>query len=272
MQKSFLAELLSDPELLFSGAVLFRLEDDSTILVETSRALRKLGIPYLSHAHRISPTFVDCSGRDTNKTCIYQPDFHFIQHRGYKDLIQSFRKNSRPLRHRKKIVFWRGSTTGVADTCEELSRMKMCRAAAGVQWLDLKITRYIQYCGGKPYEVANHTKELEWVQHRGIIDIDGNVNAWGLFWRLATGSVVFRVQPRFANYYTSQANPWVHYIPLADGFRDLKDRTRIVVMGGRSLSKLESIALNAKRLTENITYAAEIWRVRNELNNFTQEI
>lgn len=268
MQKVFISELVSDRELTYSGSVLFRLEDDSTILAKTGRALRNLGIPYLSHAHRVSPTAIDCSSRGAGKTCIYQPDFHFIEHKGYQELIQSFRKQSLPLRHRKKNVYWRGSTTGVANTCEELPRMKMCREAEKIPWLDLKITKNVLYCANKTYAVANHTKEIDWVKYRGMIDIDGNVNAWGLFWRLASGSVVFRVESQYINYYISQIIPWMHYIPLAEDLGDLKIRTSIVAMGGKSLVKLETIALNAQQLTDNITYAAEIARVRNELNEF----
>ena len=269
MQRIFLAGLLNDPKLRFSGAFLFRMEDDSTILAETGKALLNLGIPYLSHAHRISPTSIDCSGRDAEKTCIYQPDFHFIGNKGYQELIQSFRKHSTPFRHRKKVVFWRGSSTGYANLCEELLRVRMCRAAEGIPWLDLKITSNVQYCGGKNYTVANHTKEIDWLRYRGIIDVDGNVNAWGLFWRLASGSVVFKVDSGYSNYYTSQSIPWVHYIPLADDLTELKDRTSIIAKGGRSLIKLETIALNAQKLTENITYTSELARVRDELNELT---
>ena len=66
-QQVFLADLLNDPQLQFSGAVMFHVSDNSTILAETGKALFDLGIPYLSHAHLISPHGINCSGFGTEK-------------------------------------------------------------------------------------------------------------------------------------------------------------------------------------------------------------
>ena len=266
-QQVFLAELLNDPQLRFSGVVMFQVSDNSTILAETGRALFNLGIPYLSHAHTISPIGINCSGHVVGKTCIYQPDFHFIGHKGWERLIRSFENDSLPFRNRKNVVYWRGSSTGLARTCEDLLRLRMCKVAEGTPWLDLKITNYIQICHGKPYIPGNRTKEEDWRLHRGIIDVDGNVNAWGLFWRLASGSVVFKTTSHFTNYYISQLRPWVHFVPLADDLSDLVTRTALV-MDDNAVSMMEEIASNARNITMQITYSSEIIRMRSELNEF----
>lgn len=271
MQKIFLAGLLSDPEFRFSGTVLFRIADNSTILAETGIALLNQGIPYLSHAHYISPTAIDCSGQNTTKTCIYQPDFHFIEHRGYQNMIKFLRENSMPLSHRRKVVYWRGSSTGNANTCEDLCRVRMCKASEGIPWLDMKITNHVLLCHGKSYFLANRTKEIDWIQYRGIIDIDGKVNAWGLFWRLGSGSVVFKVHSSYSNFYISQLRPWVEYIPLADDLTDLINQTK-VILEDRALVNLETITSNAYELTQRISYSSELIRVRSELNKIQFEV
>ena len=143
----------------------------------------------------------------------------------------------------------------------------MCKVAEGTPWLDVKITNYIQICHGKPYIPGNRTKEVDWPLHRGIIDVDGNVNAWGLFWRLASGSVIFKTTSHFTNYYISQLRPWVHFVPLADDLSDLVTRTALV-MDDNAVSMLEEIASYARNITKRITYSSEIIRVRSELNEF----
>ena len=271
MQKLFLTKIHNDPKLLFTGPVLFRIEDNSTILAETGKALMRAGIPYLSHTHMISSKAADCSGQMGEKTCIYQPDFHFIENKGYQKLIRSFQKISTPLRKRKKMVFWRGASTGISSDCESLLRTRMCSIAEHVPWLDLKITKHVQCCHDIQSINASYVSEIKWAQFRGVIDVDGNVNAWGLFWRLASGSVVFRIHSQYANYYTSQMIPWVHYIPLSNDLSDIKERTRVVTLDGKSSIELELISANAQRLVERISYAAELLRVRNELNLFKDQ-
>ena len=117
IQQVFLADLLNDPQLQFSGAVMFHVSDNSTILAETGKALFNQGIPYLSHSHLISPHSINCSGYSDHKSCIHQPDFHFIEHKGWERLIRSFEKNGPPLQNRKSVVYWRGSSTGLAPRC-----------------------------------------------------------------------------------------------------------------------------------------------------------
>ena len=201
------------------------------------------------------------------KTCIHQPDFHFIGHRGWERLIRSIEDHNLPFVDRKSIVFWRGSSTGQAARCEDLSRVRMCKIAEGIPWLDLKMTNYIQICHGKPYIPENRTKEEDWTINRGIVDIDGNVNAWGLFWRLASGSVIFKTTSQFTNYYISQLRPWVHFVPLANDLSDFVNQTALVI-DENAVSTLEQIASNARILIKQITYPSEIVRVRSELNEF----
>ena len=64
--------------------------------------------------------------------------------------------------------------------------------------------------------------EVEWANSSGILDVDGNVNAWGLYWRLASGSTIFKVESEYISSYTEHALPFVHYIPIAKVSRHRK--------------------------------------------------
>ena len=57
--------------------------------------------------------------------------------------------------------------------------------------------------------------EAAWADSSGILDVDGNVNAWGLYWRLASGSTIFKVESEHISAYTEHAVPFVHYVPIA---------------------------------------------------------
>jgi glutathionyl-hydroquinone reductase len=134
--------------------------------------------------------------------------------------------------------------------------------------------------------------ESDWVKYRGIVDVDGNVNAWGLHWRLASGIVVFKVESEFTNLYMQHMVPWQHYIPILRDLSDLEIATKLVTLKpsashGRRRKKgffrgngvvnyerilqepmlLESITKNAFDFTQRFTYKKVVERVVNQLND-----
>ena len=102
------------------------------------------------------------------------------------------------------------------------------------------------------------------MDYRGVLDIDGNVNAWGLYWRLASGSVVYRVDSEFSNPYTTAMKPWVHYIPIAGDLSNLISMTHAIQSDNTSLA--ENIVKNAEALIQGFTYEKEVERMAKELN------
>jgi hypothetical protein len=60
--------------------------------------------------------------------------------------------------------------------------------------------------------------EIHWLGFRGVLDVDGNTNAWGLLWRLGSGSTVFHIKSEYCNLHNSGIRPWMHYVPLEEGF------------------------------------------------------
>jgi len=105
---------------------------------------------------------------------------------------------------------------------------------------------------------------MEWADSSGILDVDGNVNAWGLYWRLASGSTVFKVESEYVNSYTEYAVPYAHYIPIAKNLSDFEEQTKLVT-NEDSRPKLNRIAHNSRRLMFNHTYKQQVERVAMEL-------
>ena len=261
LQRSFLHDLFRHSSFNYSGPVGFNTGDNGTITCDTALALKEHGYPYLSHA-TLSYRGTVCAEL---KTIVFQPDYHFIQTLGFKDLVLKLSDIGTPLPQRQKKVIWRGAPTGrIVNGCDSLVRARICLLARNITWLDFGIVKHLPGCPGM--EISNRIPELDWVQFRGILDIDGNANAWGLFWRLASGSVVFRVESPWTNSYIDRLKPWVHFIPIFENLTNLEEVTRIVTTDDSSeLQLLSDIAMNAITFVKPITYSSEVERVANNL-------
>ena len=264
--------------------VFFKSEDDATIPAEVQRNLSSHGFAYLAHSFsfennsRISKSVAKKDG------LIFQPDFHFIEHDGFSKTIRKLRHESKPYSSKLPIVFWRGSNTGSSQTCRDLNRVKMCTLAKNFGWLDLKITQNLQLCSEDDLRpiLSNRTHELEWSNHKGILDIDGHVSAWGLFWRLGSGSVVFRVESPYVNAYILKMKPFVHYIPIKKDLSDLglmtsavKNDTFLHCSNTSSECKeirMTDIRENAWALTLDFSYLKEVKRVAREIGKFAYHV
>ena len=117
-----------------------------------------------------------------------------------------------PWRQRRPVVIWRGATTGSrAITPARLAanpRVQLCEHSR--RWpdrLDARITSVVQCRDAEAQQAVTRELEgrgllapvlepLEMAQCRWILDIDGNVNSWGLLWKLLSGSCVLRVAIR----------------------------------------------------------------------------
>lgn len=265
IQRKFLFDVFRYPSFGYYGPLAFNTKDSGAILCETALALYESGVPYLSHANRR----YDGTNCSKMNPVIFQPDYYFIQWEGFKDLIRKLHHVNIPFHSKIKKIIWRGSTTGkTVEGCESLDRVKICKAARNISWLDFGVSRNLPICRGK-YPITNSIPETDWIKYRGILDIDGNVNAWGLFWRLFSGSVIFKVDSPFTNAYISKMKPWVHFIPLSRDFSELADVTKIVTSDEpEDILLMQNITWNARALAEPFTYFSEVERVANELSAF----
>ena len=90
--------------------------------------------------------------------------------------------------------------------------------------LDARINRVVQCRDAQAREQGEHRLQQEgllsatvnpWhaALHAWQIDIDGNVNSWGLLWKLLSGSCILRVESPRRQWYHQRLQPWVHIIP-----------------------------------------------------------
>lgn len=254
------------------GALLISLSDGANGFSDEARQeLWERKVPLLAHVFK----------RTTKKDFIFFPDYQFIKTNGFLAQRRLFGMHARPIVEKAPKVLWRGAPTGrsarscVGDSscCFSVPRVVAVLKARNISHLDFGLSRVYRSCITQEQRLregglmGSYIKEYEWPQlARGLLDIDGNSNAWGLFWRLASRSVVFRVESDLTNYYMSLMKPWVHYIPVYGNLSNLEAVTKIVTSEDKGdLSFLQSIVENAQKLTDDITMESETRRVACEL-------
>lgn len=282
MAQKFLSDLArygnSQKNAQLEGEAVIVLNDDSTLPVNILESMLMKKVPLLAHSIR---------GADKAKYALLIPDYHFIEHHGFARLESYFRQQRTKFKNRSPVVFWRGSTTGETCLlkqkqpnvesevqtpchCFDLPRVQSVNMSRNIPWLDIALTRTVQLCADhhntrllEEYKLmAEEVDEKLWPHNRGILEIDGNVNAWGNRWRTVSGSVLFRVESDFINSYNLCQQAWVHFVPISRNLSNLISLTSMVQSeDSQILQKLESIATNANRLGSFFTYREEIRRV-----------
>eukprot|EP00955_Chlamydomonas_euryale_P068591 360166-Chlamydomonas_euryale.AAC.2 len=277
--KAFLAGLVSHGHFQRGGTFFWRADDDGTMPTDVEHALYDRGQPLVTHAH---------FGCPNPARIVFAPDPHFIERRGFEAILKNL-SQALPWQRRMAKVFWRGSTTGqfrtcagenrytCQDGCFNLTRVDMCNRSVGAAWIDAKIVNVINCCHGRERELqrlgllGKEAQSAEWMEHRGILDVDGSVNAWGMYWRMASGSVLFRVESAYCNSYIAAMRPWRHYIPISSDLSDLVDKTRLITaVDLPTIKLLLRVKHNLQRLAAGYTYDKQVGRFVKALNHIWQ--
>jgi hypothetical protein len=233
------------------------LEDDASF--ESSTAQNILRLPnVVILAHSVKEFFI--------RYTTFVPNFHFIASDGFEKLCTEFEKLDLPFADREKTVFWRGVSTG-SDcwhshevepcTCKRLQRVQAVEAAKNIEHTDLGIIREVQMCSSEDISgaKANSVPEYEWALRRGILDVDGNADAWGSFWRMCSRSLVFKVKSQYTSFFSSYFKEDVHFITIDQDLSDMENKTFLIKSDAyETLHRMEKIATKAYEVAQQLTY------------------
>jgi hypothetical protein len=65
----------------------------------------------------------------------------------------------------------------------------------------------------------------EMIQYKYILDIDGWGSTWdATAWKLNSGSVIFKADSVWRQWFYDEYLPWVHYVPVAEDFNDIQEK------------------------------------------------
>lgn len=193
--------------------------------------------------HDENPDMDNCLQFDAGVSSenVLLPDPYALGSYGYKQLRDQFASQALPpWQERLPIAFWRGASTGThALTLKRLSRnlryKLCCFSLVEPSLLDARITAIVQSRDTKAKsEIQQHLMNIgllrphctPWIfaLHRFLIEIDGNVNSWGLLWKLLSGSCILKVDSRRRQWYHHKLKPYVHYVPVAKDLSNLGEQ------------------------------------------------
>ena len=92
--------------------------------------------------------------------------------------------------------------------------------------------------------MANRMEPKNMALHQWIFNIDGNVNSWGLLWKLLSGSCVIHAESSRQQWFYDRLVPWENYIPVNTNLNDL---TEIIDWCRKNKSKCEEVAFEGQR-------------------------
>ena len=221
------------------------------------------------------------------------PDPDFYATGGYATFRQHCRERLPDWEQRDARVFWRGSSTGMRrvqppgegapDDLDWLQRLSLCRRAAQpdlASLTDCGITTLTQV--HEPWLIERVTaagllrspiSREAFLQHRVVIDIDGNSNAWsGLFCSLLSRSCILKIgsEHGFRQWYYDRLAPWQTHVPVASDLSNFADavawttqhqaETRALADAAASLAD----ALSFETCMQEAVQRVSLWRETRE--------
>ena len=194
------------------------------------------------------------------------PDPYCLGTNGYEEFRKQLRTSPLPAwRDRLPIVFWRGSTTGSKNiTTKNLEgnlRYQLCRhSLSGQSRVDARFNNVVQCLDADNAKAVRELLRLKGLMsatvgpwqaslHAWLIDIDGNVNSWGLLWKLLSGCCVLRVESHRQQWFHKRMVPWRHMVPIAPDLSDLSERIHWCFHNRR---RCEAIAEAGQQLGQEI--------------------
>lgn len=135
---------------------------------------------------------------------------------------------------------WRGSTTGDATNWRDLPRSKLVQYSLDYpSILDAAFVGVVQRDKTEKKEIASSgfvqsaIPFEDFQNYKAIIDIDGNSWSSRFGDLLCTNSVVIKVEPRWVDYFYSELQPWIHYVPVNGNMSNLVEMVRLVMSEDR---------------------------------------
>ena len=194
------------------------------------------------------------------------PDPYCLLSNGFKTILEDFENYPLPSwRQRQPIFFWRGSTTGAkaltVTRMKSLPRYQLCATTNKLSsCVDAYFTDVVQARDSKAQtEIRHWLKDQNlfsdrvaprtFGEQRWLIDIDGNVNSWGLLWKLFSGSCILRVSSSRQQWFHHRLVPYQHFVPVASDLHDLEAQ---VAWCQNNLDTCEAIAASGCELALDI--------------------
>ena len=169
------------------------------------------------------------------------PDPYCLGSHGYLTLRQQLAKQLIPRwRARQPIACWRGASTDIKQiklkTLRNSRRYQLCQLTRRrPDLLDARFTDVVQCANPREKQkVEKHLREqnllstriepLAMAQCRWLLDLDGNVNSWGLLWKLLSGCCVIRAGSNRGQWFHHRLIPGQNLVEVQPDLNDLEEK------------------------------------------------
>jgi protein glucosyltransferase len=141
-----------------------------------------------------------------------------------------------PWKMKKKVIFWRGATTGGIFEIANYLRFPRAKlvflSKQYPQWLDAAFTALVQatpevydFILANTRPLARHVPIEDHFAYKYLIDVDGNSCTYSRCrWILLSNSVLVKPGSENIQWYYKALKPWIHYVPIQSDFQDLADQ------------------------------------------------
>jgi hypothetical protein len=147
-----------------------------------------------------------------------------------------------PWHDKKDSAIFRGELTGLQydptvtpeENCDRLPRCRLVVQNAGHHRADLRVDALLTNTFGKIPDVLHGVnvtgpklRRADFLQHKGLIVLEGNDVSSGLKWSMVSNSVVLMPPPTFTSWAMEELlEPWQHYIPLRPDLSDVDQKVQ----------------------------------------------
>lgn len=225
------------------------------------------------------------------KDKILLPD-NFVAHKSWGPLTEEIiiANNNFPWDQKIEKIFWRGATSnGTYDinNFDKLPRLTLVMLSKLYpELIDAKFSRitnqFPNTSGAKSMkkllkilwsEEPEDVKEIDHLQYKYLVSIDGNTCAWARVpWIMLSNSVLLRQETDNMEWFYPAMEPYVHYIPLNENLTNIFDQVEWMKMHDQELQQVsknaQNFALN-NLMPEHIK--AHIAIILNEYHKFHRE-
>lgn len=155
-------------------------------------------------------------------------------------------QNDIDFKHKKNILIWRGTTTGVNGEYET-NRLLAVKTLFNKDACDVGFSACCQ--GQNPRSLLKNNIDMKTLlTYKYHLVLEGNDVASGLKWQLYSNSVVFMRKPTKVSWaMEDMLEPFIHYIPIKDDFSDVGE---MIEWANNNQEKCETIANNASIFIE----------------------
>ena len=180
------------------------------------------------------------------------PDTDFVASDGYLDLRDEIDSGDCQWKAKVQKLYWRGSMHGFPYKAYDQRQLCSQRKLL-LNWGN-------NHQGISDFSASKNVSKCEQLQYKYLLDVDGEVNAWsGLFWKLYSNSLVFKVNSHYEQWYYSRLTPWEHYIPVTGDLSDLEEKFEWALSNDELCCQ---IARSGREFASSLTFQHELDQLR----------